>query len=214
MTTIKYTINGQDFKTYGVYVSEGSGILDRLKMKEPASVDWPDYHGKIIDLQAKRFEARTITLKCFIKAGGEIDFISKLKTFLDLFNAPGTQRLQLEIDTTVLPFEVYCGDSITITKKWRPILMTGEFTLKLTEPEPVKRVIKFSGPGTLNIALSTAQSITLYWGDGTKDTDIYGEETTLSHNYSNAGTYYPIIAGIIEEITNFSTNGTITWIRL
>ena len=218
MATVKYTVNGVDFKTYGVYVSEGKGMMDGLKMKTPQSVDWPDCHGKIVDLQAKRFEERTITLECFLKAAGETDFISKLKTFLDLFNTDGTQRLHLEIDTAVLPFEVYCGDGITVKKKWRSDVMTGEFTLKLTEPDPVKRVVRHQRAGeatkTLTVTLTSAKAVSVHWGDGTKNMDVYGENITVTHNYTANGIYFAVISGVIEEITNFSTNGTLVWNKL
>lgn len=216
---LAYTIEGTDFKVWDIYVSESNGLLDRPKMKAPLSIDWPDYHGEVIDLQNKRFEAREITLNCFMKATGKIDFVTKLNDFLDIFSKDGTQRLTVDIHPTKpLVYEIYNESGLSITKRWNDDLMIGTFSLKLKEPNPVKRVVRHqrisTATKTLTITLTSDKAVTIFWGDGTKSEDIYGTNITVSHEYTTEGIYYAVIAGVIEDIANFSTNGIIVWNKL
>lgn len=61
---LDYYLNGVNFKDYDIRVSSSEGVLDLPKLKTPLSVDWPDYHGEIVDLDDKRVEARVIKLNC------------------------------------------------------------------------------------------------------------------------------------------------------
>ena len=56
--------------------------------------------------------------------------------------------------------------------------------------------------------------ITIFWGDGTKTEDVYGENVTVKKDYSTEGIYYTIVAGVIEDITDFGTNGIVVWNKL
>ena len=87
MAAIKYYLDGVDFSTYSVCVSESDGVLDIPARKKPFSQSWDDEHGEVVDLRKKYYEPREITLNCFIEANGEIDFVTKLNTFLLLFDA-------------------------------------------------------------------------------------------------------------------------------
>lgn len=216
---LAYTIEGTDFKTWDIYVSESNGLLDRPKMKAPLSIDWADYHGEIIDLQSKRVEAREISLNCFMKATGKVDFVTKLNDFLDVFSKDGTQRLMVDIHPTKpLVYEVYNESGVSVTKRWNDDLMVGTFTIKLKEPNPVKRVVRHqrisTATKTLTITLTSDKAVTIFWGDGTKTEDVYGTNKTVSHEYTTEGIYYAIVAGVIEDIANFSTNGIIVWNKL
>lgn len=216
---LAYTIEGTDFKTWDIYVSESNGLLDRPKMKAPLSIDWADYHGEIIDLQNKRVEAREISLNCFMKATGKVDFVTKLNDFLDVFSKDGTQRLMVDIHPTKpLVYEVYNESGVSVTKRWNDDLMVGTFTIKLKEPNPVKRVVRHqrisTATKTLTITLTSDKAVTIFWGDGTKTEDVYGTNKTVSHEYTTEGIYYAIVAGVIEDISNFSTNGIIVWNKL
>lgn len=216
---LSYILDGTDFKEWDIYVSESNGILDRPKMKSPLKVDWDDYHGEVIDLQNKRVEAREITLDCFMKANGKIDFATKLNDFLDVFSKNGTQRLMIDIHPTKpLVYEVYNESGVSISKRWNDELMVGTFSLKLKEPNPVKRVVRHQriseATKKLTISVTSNKALTIYWGDGTKTEDVYGENITVNHEYTNEGIYYAIVAGVIEDITKFSTNGIIVWNKL
>lgn len=216
--TLEYYIDGTNFKDWGIYVSESNGLLDRPKLKAPLKVDWDDYHGEVVDLRKKRVEAREITLNCFMKADGKLDFATKLNTFLDVFSKDGTQRLTVEIDPEKpLIYEVYNESGISISKRWNDDLMVGTFSLKLKEPEPVKRIVKFEKTGTATthiITLSSNKTVTIYWGDGTKTEDVYGDNLTVTHTYTSDGDYFTVIAGVIEDVRDFTTNGIIVWNKL
>ncbi len=213
-----YTIDGVDFKDYGVYVSDSEGVVSRPKLKEPLSLSWDNYHGVVVDLNHKFYEQREITLSCFIKANSKSEFAMKVAKFEQLFDAQGTQRLVIDIHPTKpLIYEVYCKDEIAISKKWNDNLMVGTFKLKLIEPEPVKRILKHIRTGestkTCSITLKTTKLVNIYWGDGTVDYDVSGD-ITKTHDYTENGDYYPVITGCIDEITEFSTNAIIVWNKI
>ena len=215
---LEYLIDGKNFKEYNVRVSKSSGIVDGLKMKEPFKVNWSDEHGEVIDLTRPRFEAREISLECFISATGKMDFVNKATSFLALFRGGGSHRLMIDINPTKpLVYEVYCSDSVAISKKWNDELMVGTFTIKLREPEPVKRVMKHivvnSSTQTVSITIRSEKFYNIHWGDGEHDYDIGGSDTpkTVTHTYKGNGDYFPIVSGVIENIKEFSTNAIVVW---
>jgi hypothetical protein len=215
---LNYLIDGINFKEWNINVSESNGLLDLPKMKKPFSIDWPDYHGQVIDLTRKRIEAREIELKCWMPATSKMNFVTKLNSFLDILRKDGTQRLTIDIHPTKpLLYEVYCENGVSISKRWNDNLMIGTFTLKLVEPDPVKRVVRHQriseATKTLTITLTSDKTVTIYWGDGTKE-EIYGTNISRSHQYAKDGIYYAVICGVIEDITDFSTNGILVWNRL
>jgi hypothetical protein len=215
---INYFIAGINFKDFGINVSESNGVLDLPKLKTPFSMNWPDYHGQVIDLTRKRVEAREIELKCWMEATGKMNFVTKLNNFLDVIRKDGAQRLTISIHPTKpLLYEVYCDNGVAFSKRWNDNLMVGTFTLKLIEPDPVKRIIMHQrisdATKTLTITLTSDKALTIYWGDGAKD-EVYGENITRSHQYTKDGIYHAIIAGVIEEITDFTTNGIVVWNRI
>lgn len=218
-SSLSYSLDGIDFKAWDIYVSESNGLLDRPKLKPGLKIDWDDYHGEIIDLKNKRVEAREITLNCFMKATGKVDFVNKLNHFLDVFSQDGTQRLMVDIHPTKpLLYEVYNESGVIIGKRWNDDLMVGTFSLKLKEPEPVKRVVRHQkrdeSSKTLTISISTPKMVTIHWGDGTRSENIYGDDRTITHDYTDNGIYYAVVAGVIERIEEFTTNGIIVWNKL
>lgn len=219
---VYYYINGVDFVSYGVKVSASTGLLSALKMKEPIKVTWPDQHGEVMDLVAPRYEAREITFECFIKAASSTAFILAVQAFLAAFQNTGLQRLMIDVDDSVetrkpLLYEVYLQEDFEVKKKWNPTHMVGTFTLKLREPEPVKRVYKFvaaTGAMTVNMTITTPDPVNIYWGDSEHDYDINTASGQQSHTYDTAGTYYLVLTGVIENITGVTTTATLVWTRL
>lgn len=207
---ITYTIDDIDFKNYGVYVKESKGVIDGLKIKTPLyRTNWPDYHGEAIDVDQIIYEPRDIELDCFIKAGGMVDFSEKANSFLSLFSVPGLRRLSISIDPNKpLCYQIYIRDSAEIKKKWNETQNIGHFTLKLREPEPVKRLVKFTS-SYAEITISGTKYYNIYWGDGQRTLDVLN--TMVSHDYLSSGPHFAIISGNIEEIVSFSTNGQIVW---
>jgi hypothetical protein len=215
---LSYKIDGTDFKKWGITVSESNGLLDRPKLKSPFKLDWPDYHGEVIDLSRKRVDAREIELQCWMKASGKIDFVTRLNDFLSVFQNDGTQRLTVDIHPTKpLIYEVYNESGISVSKRWSDETMVGTFSLKLKEPDPVKRILRHQrvneSTKTISITLTSSKTLSVFWGDGTKE-EIAGTNVTLTHQYSEDGVYYTVIAGVIEEIRNFSSNGILVWNKL
>lgn len=214
-----YLLDGVDFKDYGVYVSGSDGILNRPKLKAPASLSWDNYHGESVDLMHKFFESREITLSCFVKAESKMDFIKRVSDFEALFDKQGTNRLVIDVHPIKpLIYEVYCKDAIEIQKTWDDDLMVGTFKLKLIEPEPVKRVLKHirisEATKTCTITLTTSKLVNIYWGDGQVDYDVYGDKKTITHVYANNGDFFPVITGCIDEITDFQTNAIVVWEKI
>lgn len=219
---VYYYINGVDFVSYSVKVSASTGLLSALKMKEPVKVTWPDQHGEVVDLAAPRYEARDISLECFIKAASSTAFIIAVQTFLAAFQKAGLQRLMIDVNDDVvtrkpLVYEVFLQEEIEVKKKWNPTHMVGTFTLKLREPEPVKRVYKFvaaTGAMTVTMTITTPDPVNIYWGDGAHVYDIITGSGNQSHTYTAVGTFYIVITGVIENITNVTTTATLIWSRL
>lgn len=218
--TLEYFINGKSFKdVFDIRVSSSEGVLDLPKLKTPLTIEWPDYHGEIVDLDDKRVEARVIKLNCWMRATGKIDFATKANAFSREFLHNGTARLMISIHPTKpLVYEVYNADGIAHEKKWHDDKMIGTFTLTLREPDPVKRVLRHqrssAATSKVTVGFKSDKMVTIYWGDGTSDADLYGDHTganAITHTYASDGTYYPIVAGIIDKITDFTTNAIVVW---
>lgn len=214
-----YTLDGVDFKQYGVYVSDSEGVVNRPKLKSMASLSWDNYHGESVDLNHKYYEPREITLSCFIKANSKNDFITQMSAFEQQFDKKGTNRLVIDVHPIKpLIYEVYCKDEITVAKKWNDSLMVGTFKVKLIEPEPVKRILKHIRAGeamkTCTITLTSTKMVNIFWGDGLVDYDVCGDNLTITHDYAANGDYFPLITGCIDEITSFTTNAIIVWSKL
>jgi len=207
-----YKIDGVDLKEYGIRVSASTGIIDALSIKEPQTKEWFGEHGKVVDLTAPRYNSRIIELDCGIKASSKFDFLTKINTFIKAIQKPELRRLELSISTKPLIYNVYLPDGVAFEKKWSDSTMIGTFKLKFEEPTPVKRLLKFTGTAP-SITLTSSNAIDIYWGDGTSTKDVYGTNVTKTKTYASSSTYYILLAGVIEEISNFSTNAEVVWSR-
>ena len=216
---LTYSIDGIDFKEYGVYVSDSDGVLNRPKLKALANVSWDNYHGEDVDLNHKYYEPREITLSCFIKAETKNDFIAKMSRFEQVFDKKGLQRLVIDVHPIKpLVYEVYCKDEISVSKKWSDDLMVGTFKVKLIEPAPVKRLLKHicvsEDTKSCRVQMNTHKYVNIYWGDGSVSEDVSGSDVNISHTYAQSGEYFPLITGCIDEIEDFNTNAIIVWNKL
>ena len=216
---ITYYLDGIDLRSYGVYVSASSGLIGRPKVKEPVKQSWKTHHGDVVDLSKRYYESREITLDCFIKTVSKEDFILKTNAFLGLFDLPNTRRLMVVVDANKpLVYEVYLSGDIDLKKTWRDTEMVGTFSLELTEPAPIKKVIRHTredeATKTLSVTITTSKVVDIFWGDGAVTYDVYGTAQTVTHDYSTNGTYYAIVAGCIDEITSLTTTGTVLWNKL
>lgn len=218
-TDVEYYIDGVNFKDYGVYVSASDGLVGRLARKEALTVDYDNYHGVVRDRKRKRFKEREITLQCFIEASSRSAFVEWQSRFFALFDGDGTHRLTVEYDGKAKPlvYEVDLLDEAAVDKKWGTYnneLMVGKFTLKLTEDEPVKKVLRHisgSNNSKATIKVSTYKLLNIYWGDGTHTYNVGGNDTTVEHTYALPGQYDIVVTGVIEDIEKFETNAILIW---
>lgn len=217
---VEYYIDGLNFKDYFVEVSDSTGVLGIPERKEVLTLDYGTYHGLVVDRKRQRYKERTITLDCFIEAQTKSQFVMRVMDFINLFTKEDTRRLKIEYSGKTLPllYEVVCVNLADISKKWRfdDGLMVGTFQLKLIEFEPVKRVLRHIGEaGSIaSLIASSNKLLNIYWGDGTFTYNVSGTNQTVTHQYENAGEYDIIITGVIEDITNFSTNCIVLWQQL
>jgi PKD repeat protein len=217
-----YKIDDIDLRDYNVYISSSDGLLSRPKPKDSPTVDWADYNGSVVDLTKRLYEAREIELDCFIKADSQTEFVAKCNTFLALFDKTGTRRLEVYIDNETTPkplvFEIYLTDSVDVSKKWNSNSMVGTFKLKFSEPEPIKKVLKYTRTAdankTVSVTFTSAKLLNIYWGDGSHTYDASGTAQTITHDYTNNGTYYIVVTGNIDEITSLTTTGVVVWNKL
>lgn len=216
---VEYYIDGVNFKDFGVYVSDSKGIVGRLARKEALTVDWDNYHGIVRDKKRPRFKEREIELSCFIEASSRGAFVEWVQLFFKQFDGEGNHRLKIEYDGPAKPlvYEVELLEDTDVSKKWGSYneeLMVGTFTLKLTEDEPVKRVLRHIATDSDKTAVVTVTSnklLNIYWGDGTHTYNVHGTATNAAHTYTDNGEYDIVVAGVIEDIELFATNAIIVW---
>ena len=214
---IQYLIDNVNLATYGVRVSNTDGLLDLPKMKKPLSVSWPDRHGEQVDVSQVRFEARDITLNCYMMASGRSEFLTRVNEFAaGLLMTPGLKQLAVLYDANKpLVYMVYFPHGIEIKRatKWIAARQTGIFQLKLREPEPVKKVLRFAaatGNMQVNLSFTSARQVTVHWGNK-KSTATNTPVSSLNNTYQVAGTYYIVMTGVIEDVSNLTTNATPIW---
>lgn len=212
MGEVKYSINGKYFKDYGIYVSSSLGLLDALKRKPIKTYNWQEYHGESLDLSNPKFEAREIVLNCFVKGNNYQEMFENFRNVvLSEFQKSGTQRLLVEpFGYKALPYEVYMIDEVKIIKEFSESTSIGVFSIKLIEPNPIKKVLFLSGT-SLNLSYNSSKETEIFYGNGTKD--------IVKTNASFSGKVLPensiiIIAGDIDGITNLTTNATVLWEKL
>ena len=213
---VKYFINEKNIKSqFGVYVAASEGVLDLPKIKEFTTQDWNEYHGTLVDLSAPRLQNREITLDCWINADSQLAFIQRLTSFYNEFLRSGFKRLRIEIDNVPpLIYDTYLSDNIKITKQWTEGSQQGKFKLKLTEPNPQKRIFKFTATGrhlTCTLRILTQMAVIITWGDNERTEEVIaGNWYHATHTYDHAGEYYISISGMINQLqTAFDSNDNI-----
>lgn len=220
--TIQYSLDGNLLHSvYGVYVQATRGLLDLPKMKEPVKYSWPDLPGEAIDLSNPQFESKEFYLDCMVQATSILDGMQKVNTFLRALIQPvatiGTHRLQITVDsTTYLVYQVYCPDAIAINQRFIRASQVLTFSVKLREPEPVKKIFSWTVPGyTVTISVQATKPLNIYWGDGTMNADLTPDVVnTINHTYGTTGKKWIIVTGDMESITSLSSTATLVWEKL
>ena len=179
MGEVIYSINGKYFKDRKVYVSDSEGLFDALKRKKINTYDWAEYHGQSVDLSNPKYEAREITLKCFVVGDNWVDMKENHDAIVSEFQKSGTQRLLIEpFGMKPLPYEVYMEDSSPLNKTFKDGQMVGVFTIKLIEPNPIKKVLYLT-ENTLNLSYNSSKETEIFF--------VNGEKTTAKGNVSLSG---------------------------
>ena len=216
---IMYKLDGAElFSVYGIVVSSSKGIIDAPAIKAGMKVNWEDAHGEAIDNNHVYYEAKDISLDCWMLAESKLDLTEKLQTFYIALASKGLHRLFIEIDEDKpLIYQVYLNGKIVADKQWYKGSCYAKFTLNLREPEPVKAIYMFqSAPSTANIMITTAKPVNVYWDDNALaiSKDVIGDSLTLTHQYQFSGKKWIIITGDIDAISYFSINATEVWSKL
>ena len=131
-----YTLDGKDFRDYGVRVSSSQGLIGGLKPKKCWEAQWDDENGSFPDMDCLYFEGRDIVLNAFLTAEGTSDFIAKIEAFCALLYAPGEHLLRVSVAGKSLEYRVRLADAINVEKRFREGKMVATFALKLYEPQP------------------------------------------------------------------------------
>ena len=210
MGEVRYSINGKYFKDYGVYISSSDGLFDALKRKKVNTYDWAEYHGSSPDLSAPKFEQREISLKGFVVGDNWVSMKFRFDTIISELQKAGTQRLLIEpFGMKPLPYEVYMEDSSPLEKTFNDGKMVGIFTLKLIEPNPIKKVLRVNG-SMLHLSYNSEFETEISYGNGEKD--IAYSNASLSKVLPSGSIV--VIAGNIENISNLITDAEVLWERL
>lgn len=211
-----YSLNGKYFNDYKVYISKSEGLLDKLKPKPKTSYDWAEYHGKTFDNSPVRYDEREITLSGFVMGDNWQQMKRNFDTLFSEFDKGGLVRLLVEFEH-ILAFDVYLIDKIELQKEFRKGQIIGSFSLKMKEPNPVKRILKIENK-PLNLSFNTP-----LWVDISIDGKVENFINSVSirnkiipprATTQNPNTHYIIIAGDIDQITDFQTNAEIIWNKI
>ena len=135
---VSYQYNGTPFEAYGVYVSNGGGFLGAPARKKPKTYEYPDYNGYLPDLEAPVYEARTISLDCFIVTDSAAGLITQYTTFTKaLLGVTQTVPLTGSIDGgQVYTGQVYTSAISDLVKTFVDGRNVGTFKVTIIEPEP------------------------------------------------------------------------------
>lgn len=139
---VLYSVNGKYFKPFGIYISESKGLFDKPKPKPRRSYDWAEYHGKVVDLSPIKYDERKIELKGWIEGENWQQMVARFNLFMSEFEKEGLARLIIDYGKELV-YDVYLDAHTELEKTFREGSIVGIFTLKLSEPYPLKRVYKF-----------------------------------------------------------------------
>jgi hypothetical protein len=191
MSEVKYSLNGKNFKDFGVYVSESNNLVGLLERKTITQYDWAEYHGISPDLKNLKFKEREIELKCFIRGNDWETLFDNFRNFIiKEFSKSETQRIHVEpFGYKTLAYEVFMKDEIRPEKQFSNGEMFATFTLKMIEPNPIKKVLKTS-LDQLNLKYSCPSETEIFLGDGTKQIGRGDVNFTINYespNYQGSG---------------------------
>ena len=135
---VSYQYNGTSFASFGVYVSNGGGFLGAPARKKPKTYEYPDHNGYLPDLEVPVYEARTISLDCFIVTDSAAGLIAQYTAFTKaLLGVTATVSFSVAIDgSTVYTGQVYASAISDLVKTFVDGRNVGTFKVTIIEPEP------------------------------------------------------------------------------
>lgn len=209
---VDYYLDRVAFKSFGVFVSDSSGLLNKPSFKEGFRNDWGNENGFDIDLNNRYRESKTITIDCFIRANSLMSCVTAYNTFLNEIDKKGSRRLSVEAGSLRLEYLVFRTDAVETKLHYDETNSVGVFKLKLVENMPIKRILK-SSTAQLDITIRSSKILLIDWGDGTQTyTNGSGQNQVINKSFlGGAAVRYPMIVGDIEAITFFQTNAETLW---
>jgi hypothetical protein len=199
MSEVKYFVNNNNFRDYGVYVSDSIGVADALERKTVQSYDWAEYHGTSANLRNLKFKERKIELKCFVDGDNWEVMLANFLAFKDQFAKSGTQRIHIiPFEFKTLAYEVYIQEDISLEKTFRKGRMVGIFTINLIEPNPIKTVLKTS-LDQFKLSYESTIETEIFFGDGTKQTargNVNFTKNYESPSYESSGINLISVSGV------------------
>lgn len=191
----RFLIDGVDlYTTYKVIVESVEGLDIIPKAKKRDSHDWQDESGvDISPTTALVYEPMSISLRCKLVESSYTTGVKKLNGLISVLSAVNHRILNSTFRGQLFPVlydEVSDLKPIGGLSRSEVVL---SFTIKLTCPYPERRkgVATVTAGQTATVAHGTGKEFIVWWGDGTFSKGF----TTLTHTYTNAGTYTVLAAG-------------------
>lgn len=189
----RFIIDGYDlYEAFKVVVQEAQGLDVLPKVKKRTERDWPEESGVDVDTTTDlTYEAHDITLDCYVQESTYADAVKRINGVVKLLSSDGYHLLGSQLRQRLYPVLL---QEVTGYKRITPASASAiyvQFTLKLRCPLPETRIgnATVEASGQVTLVVPTGKDFTVWWGDGTVN------ENTLTHTYTEAGTYTVLIAG-------------------
>lgn len=161
---LKYTIDGLDLSTVGIFVTKISGIFDQPKRKLPYKHSWQEFTGEDVDLTISANDPREITLDCILKADSIAEATTQLNNFFIALDGNRPRCLSISLfnhdllESKALSFLVFREEKVSVDKTFKSGKVIWSFTIKLQEYLPCKRIFKINiDPTRLTLILTILQ---------------------------------------------------------
>jgi len=191
--TGRFIIDGYDlYEAFKVVVQEAQGLDVLPKVKKRTEYDWPEESGVDVDATTDlTYEAHDITLDCYVQESTYADAVKRINGVVKLLSSDGFHLLGSQLRQRLYPVLL---QEVAGYKRITPASASAvyvQFTLKLRCPKPETRIgnATVEASGQVTLVVPTGKDFTVWWGDGTVN------ENTLTHTYTEAGTYTVLIAG-------------------
>lgn len=189
----RFIIDGYDlYEAFKVVVQEAQGLDVLPKVKKRTEYDWPEESGVDVDATTDlTYEAHDITLDCYVQESTYADAVKRINGVVKLLSSDGYHLLGSQLRQRLYPVLL---QEVTGYKRITPASASAiyvQFTLKLRCPLPETRIgnATVEASGQVTLVVPTGKDFIVWWGDGTVN------ENTLTHTYTEAGTYTVLIAG-------------------